>query len=103
MRLRTLAHTEMGDHEEANAAFRRLAATYRELRSLGPDALSSLLPLLTHNNVAVRCWAATHSLEFAPTLAEPVLAKIAQGPGGFVRLDAEMTLDQWHKGELKFP
>ncbi|CAM4522789.1 hypothetical protein COEX109129_40040 [Corallococcus exiguus] len=35
-------------------------------------------------------------------LAEAELERLALGPAGVVRLDAEMTLSEWRAGNMKF-
>jgi hypothetical protein len=91
------------DAERANASADTIATIYRELRRRGPESQAALLTLLDHLNPSVRSWAAAHALEFAPPRGEPVLEKLARGPHGVVRLDAEMTLQEWRKGRLRFP
>jgi hypothetical protein len=94
--------TSDGDHRAANRHHDVIAKIYRELRSRGPSAQSALVPLIHDANDGVRSWAAAHALEFAPERAEPVLEKLAAG-SGLVGFAAEMTLEMWRKGELKFP
>jgi hypothetical protein len=91
------------DLKATNRQHSIISDIYRELRQRGVEAQSSLLPLLEHNDVAVRQWAAAHTLEFAPAKGEPILESIASGPPGMDRFSAEMTLEQWRKGALKFP
>ncbi|MBN9682540.1 MULTISPECIES: DUF2019 domain-containing protein [unclassified Corallococcus] len=91
-----------GKHRSANAQYDKLIATSRELRARGEDGRSALTGLLEDSNPRVRLWAASHALEFAPALAEAELERLAQGPAGVVRLDAEMTLSEWRAGNLKF-
>lgn len=91
-----------GNYRKANRHHDALAAVYRELRSRGTAAQRSLLGLLNHPNAGVRCWAAAHALEFAPDEGEPVLEALTKTPGIFA-LDAEMALQEWRKGALKFP
>ncbi|MFB1483776.1 DUF2019 domain-containing protein [Corallococcus sp. RDP092CA] len=94
--------TVKGAHKSANAQYERLSAARRELRDRGEDGRSALTELLQHSNSNVRLWAASHVLEFAPALAEAELERLAQGPAGAMRLDAEMTLSEWRAGNLKF-
>lgn len=69
----------------------------------GEEGRMALLDLLNHPDPHVRTWAAAHSLEFAPDRAEATLNEVAQSDVGIVSFDAEITLEQWKKGELKFP
>jgi hypothetical protein len=94
--------TARGDHVAANGHHEVVAAIYRELRRRGITAQNELLPLLKDPDPAIKGWAAAHALEFAPDVAEPVLAEIASGRG-MQALNAEMTLDVWRKGKLSFP
>ncbi|RUO89666.1 DUF2019 domain-containing protein [Corallococcus sp. AB018] len=91
-----------GKHRAANTQYARLMAAWRELRNRGEAGRSALTGLLQDSNPRVRLWAASHALEFAPVLAEAELERLAQGPAGVVRLDAEMTLSEWRAGNLKF-
>lgn len=58
---------------------------------------------MKHPAPEVRVWAASHSLGFAPRRARKVLVDIAREHGGFLRLDAEGTLEEWEKGRLRAP
>jgi hypothetical protein len=86
----------------ANRLFDRIMIIYQELRRRGPVAQTLLLPLLNSEDMSVRYWAATHALDFAPALGERALESIIRGPKGLIRFNAEMTLEQWHKGLLSF-
>lgn len=92
--------SERGDYRRANPQHDIVAAVYRELRRR--DEAASLLPLLGHENKAVRAWAGAHALEFAPAEGERVLEELCREPG-VVGLDAKMTLKTWREGELRFP
>jgi|SRR5919109_3997723 hypothetical protein len=94
--------TETGDHRAANRHHDAIAGVYRDLRARGHEAQTALLALLNDSDAYVRSWAAAHALEFAPERGEPVLAALVQR-GGFVGLDAEMTLAEWRQGTLRFP
>ncbi|NBC45912.1 DUF2019 domain-containing protein [Corallococcus exiguus] len=91
-----------GKHRAANTQYARLITAWRELRAQGKDGRSALTGLLQDSNPRVRLWAASHALEFAPVLAEAELERLALGPAGVVRLDAEMTLSEWRAGNMKF-
>ena len=75
---------------------------YVELKSRGPTAQRSMLPLLNHADPEVRCNAAALIMEFAPSQAEPILRSLAQ-LDGFVGYEAEVVLEVWEQGELEFP
>lgn len=91
-----------GDYETANAQHDRLAGAYRELRTLGQEAQGAVLALLDHRDPAVRSWAATHALEFSPMDGERALTDLVQ-EGGIAGFNAEMTLETWRAGDLRFP
>ncbi|MFP2960779.1 DUF2019 domain-containing protein [Myxococcus sp. 1LA] len=91
-----------GNHRAANAQYKRIAAAWRELRRRGREGRSALTDLIRSSNPAVRAWAASHVLEFAPELAEAELERLASGPPSVTRLDAEVTLSEWRAGNLKF-
>jgi hypothetical protein len=93
--------TTIGDYRKANTQYDVIQAVYRELRSLGQPAQHALLGLLDHPEDAVKAWAASHALEFAPKEAEPVLEALSKSSSisGF---SAEMTLKERRKGSLKF-
>ena len=95
--------SETGDYRKANANHTIVASTYRELRSRGLSTQRSLLSLLNHQNDGVRGWAAAHALEFSPEEGEPVLKALAETNSGIIGLDAILTLEEWHKGRLRFP
>jgi hypothetical protein len=92
--------SERGDYRRANPQHDIVAAIYRELRRRGEG--EALLPLLAHDEPAVRSWAGAHALEFSPQEGERVLEELA-AEAGVVGLNAQMTLETWRKGELRFP
>jgi hypothetical protein len=94
--------TTGGDYRAANSNQEILAQIYREIRRRGAEAQREFLKLIAHPDEAVRGWSAGHSLEFSPDQAHRVLEEIAAGPGiwSFV---AQVTLEEWEQGTLKFP
>lgn len=100
--VKTSAHHRFsGRPRRANKAFDRSVEIVNELRSRGPDALSALLPLLAHAEPEVRLGAAARALRFAPEVAKPVLKELAVGPQSLLRFEAEMTLAEYEKGNLR--
>jgi hypothetical protein len=95
-----VAASEQGDHRRANPQHDVLAAIYRELRRR--DEAEALLPLLALHEPAVRSWAGAHALEFSPDEGERVLEALASETG-LVGFNAQMTLETWREGELRFP
>jgi hypothetical protein len=91
-----------GAHRIANAQYKRIAAVWKELRSRGEAGRAVLVQLIGSNDPHVRCWAASHVLEFDPQAAEVELERLASGPPSIVRLDAEIALKEWRAGNLKF-
>ncbi len=92
--------SEDGDYERANPEHDVVAAAYRELRARGEQ--EALLPLLTHDDPGVRVWAGAHALEFFPRDGERVLKDLAAEPG-LAGFNAQMTLETWREGALRFP
>jgi len=96
------AHTAKGAYKKANPQAEIIAACYRELRGRGPRSQAALLTLLDDGESAVRAWAGSHALEFAPDLAEPVLVELAGGES-LTAFGSRMTLREWRAGRLVFP
>ena len=92
-----------GTSDEANQAARVIAEVYAELRRRGEAAQHALLALLEHADPAVRGWAGAHALDFAPEHGESVLTALSQEYDDVVGFNAEMTLQVWRAGELRFP
>ena len=90
-----------GNYKEANKQYDLLASVFREIRLRGKEAEDMLLGLLRHNEDAVKGWAASHALRFAPNDAEAVLVKLSESGKMPWSFDAEMTLKEWRKGNLK--
>jgi hypothetical protein len=44
-----------------------------------------------------------HALDFAPEQGEAVLSALSEQYDGVAGFNAEMTLDVWRQGELRFP
>ncbi len=79
-----------------------VASVYRELRRR--ESESVLLVLLDSPDAGVRSWSAAHALEFAPAEGEPVLTALAEArDSGLIGFSAEMTLQEWREGRLRFP
>jgi hypothetical protein len=93
--------SESGDHRAINRAHDELQRAYRSLRGRGAER--RLLELLGHPDAGVRLWAATHTLALSSEDAEKTLIALQQDERPLVRTDARMTLELWHKGELKLP
>jgi integrase len=96
------AATSGGDSNAANRHHDAVAGIYRELRRRGQEAPRALLQHLDDRDPWVRCWAASHALEFAPLDGERVLSELATS-GGLEGFTAKTTLAEWRKGTLRFP
>ena len=93
---------QVGNTRAADKVGGVIATAYRELRQRGVQAQTALLPLLEHPDPSVRIWAASHTLEFEPEQAEPVLEKLA-GEDSLQGFSGDMTLRVWKDGSLRFP
>lgn len=93
--------TERGDYKRGNRSYETIATAYREIRRRGVK--SELLELLKDADLGVRGWAASHCLEFAPDEAAPILLSIVRSAHGPLALSAEMVLEEWKAGTLRFP
>jgi hypothetical protein len=94
--------TNGGDSDAANRAHDQVAQAYSEIRSRGSGVQDKLLPLLDDPDPGVRSWAGAHALEFSPKKGERALRKVA-GEDGLIAFSAEMTLETWKAGTLRFP
>ena len=72
--------TKAGDNKTVNREYAKIRAVHQALRGRGPDGLKSLLILLNHQDPSVRGWAAAHTLELAPSLAEAKLEALRPPP-----------------------
>ena len=99
--MRRFATHFMGDDREAwdvetsNTIMTELGAVRDELQSR--DALSALLPLLDHKNIAVRNDAAACCLPVAPERAVPVLEAIIAGTDRIEQNNASWALRLWRE------
>ena len=91
-----------GRPRHTNRHYEVVNAVYRELCSRGPEAQRTLLLLLNDPEPAIRVWAASHALEFAPDKGARVLERIVSDGVRHHKLTAEMVLDEWRKGKLSF-
>ena len=96
------ATVEARSPREINRYHDVIARTYRDLRRRGLESQMALLDLLTNPDAGVQCWAAAHALEFAPDRGEPVLTQLARR-NDLLGFGAEMTLQEWRAGRLRFP
>ena len=66
------------------------------------NRLEELMSLLSHENLYVRLWAATHCLQFPNSGAEEILCELARLKGSVVALSAHTSLFGWRNGMAKF-
>lgn len=95
-------YSAKGVYKKANPQAELAISCYRELRSRGTPAEARLLELLEDDDPAVRVWAASHVLEFAPGQAEEALIEREAGTS-LAAFTARMTLREWRAGRLAFP
>lgn len=97
------AFTKTGEYKKVNAAYYSLVRVYKEIKRRGLPAQMAFLVLLDSDVLSVRVWVASFALEFAPGRAEPTLNEIVKTAKGHPRTDAEMVLQEWKSGNLRFP
>jgi hypothetical protein len=90
--------TEQGDYKTANKNYAIIAKVVTFLKER--TELYSLLQFLDHSSDGVKGWAATYLLPIEELRAIRALEEIAKG-SGIGSLDAETTLSEWRKGNLK--
>ena len=90
--------TEQGDYIVANKNYKKIVESITYLKS--ENALDSLLLFLNNESVGVRIWAATYVLKTDEKAGVKILKEIIK-QGGILSLNAEMTLNEWEKGNLK--
>ncbi|RVT98131.1 hypothetical protein EOD41_17320 [Mucilaginibacter limnophilus] len=88
---------EVGDSKTANKSYDKTIKAVKVLKSNG--SISSLLPLLNDNRLAVRMTAAIFLLSKYENISLPVLEAIASSEG-ILAFTAEMTITEWKKGNL---
>jgi hypothetical protein len=91
-------NTRIQDPKVANRWARVLHKLYKKL-SVTDEGKESILTLLSDPSPHVRCWAATHALEWAVPIARSVLEELrdSNGPCSF---DATIVLRELDKGRL---
>jgi hypothetical protein len=89
------------DHKKGNKAFDQLMQAAKEIRLTCADGGESFFTkLLTHDMPHVVSKAAFNLIPFNPKLARKTYERLAKGPPGEVRFNAEMTLKEWKAGNL---
>jgi len=90
-----------GDAKKGDRFFDEIEKVFLSIRKLGDEGLDGLSGLLVHQSEGVRLWAAAHLLNYPRYHSEQVLKTII-GSGTVLGLTAEITLDQWKNGMLKY-
>jgi hypothetical protein len=88
------------DSKTANKQYDVLAAIEKELKKR-PEGHAAITNAMKSDDRGVRYCAAILALSVSPREAEAVLEEIASGPRGMLRLSAEVTLEEWRKGNFE--
>jgi hypothetical protein len=89
------------DHKKGNKAFDRLMRAAKQIRLTHHDGGAKFFTsLLSHDKPHVVSAAALNLIPFNPKLARKTYERLAKGSPGEVRLDAEITLEEWKAGRL---
>lgn len=93
-------YEEIGDSKNGNKQYKIIHSIYLLLKK--ENRLEELIELLDHENPYVRSWAAGYTLQIFPLRAEKILEELTDIKSKPVGFNAEMTLREWRKGNLKF-
>ena len=93
--------TAEGDHIIANNNHDLIVLSAKYLRQ--KNLIRELSKFFNHDNIGVRIWAATFSLEENENKAKEILKEISQKHIAHHSFTAEMTLEEWNCGNLKLP
>lgn len=94
---------EKGISQQTNRQFEEMKKLAKAIYDAGE--IERLKELIMHENIDVRYYAAAYLLPVDAKLAETELEKISQCYGktlGTTAFNAEMTLKEWRKGNIKF-
>jgi hypothetical protein len=90
-----------GDAKTGNKQYRIIKKIRGNLKSNPEYGIEKLAPFLQHPSENVRLQTACSLLSIMPKQAKEVLLEVAASRG-LVALNAQMTLSEWEKGNLKF-
>lgn len=90
-----------GDSKTGNKQYRIINSISRDLKTNLKYGIESLIPFLDHPNANVRLTTAFFLIPIMPEQVRTVLVELSAGRGT-VAFNAEMTLSEWDKGNLKF-
>lgn len=94
--------TDLGNSRKINRAFDKFINAYVDLKQNKDVAISLLNQYLNNENDYVSMICASFLLEFEEDKAIKKLEEISKR-NGFCAFEAEITLEEWKKGALKFP
>lgn len=92
---------EEGDAEESNRQFQIIEDSFKTLKQQGAAGLESIAALLKADNPGVRLWSAAHLLNYPEYGSLLVLEKLKRS-SSVLALTAEITLEQWRNGNLRY-
>ena len=90
-----------GDSKTGNKQYRIIQDIRRDLKANSKYGIEKLIPFLDHSSANVRLTTAFCLIPILPEQVRKVLITLAAGRGS-VAFNAEMTLSEWEKGNLKF-
>lgn len=91
--------SETGDWKTVNKNYDIVSECYAKLKS-SAEGRKKIIELMDDLNKYAQLWAATHSLPLDHR-AQEKLSLLSKEPG-ILGFNAEMTLEEWRKGNLKF-
>lgn len=92
---------ENGDARESNRQFQVVESSFKALKEQGAVGLKSIAALLSSEISGVRLWSAAHLLNYPEYKSLLVLEKL-KASSSILALTAEITLEQWRNGTLKY-
>lgn len=92
---------ETGDAEKSDKCFDEIESAFRKLKQQGRSGLAAISNLLESDHDGVKLWAAAHLLNYPEFNSLPVLEKL-RASSTILAMTAEVTLDQWRNGQLKY-
>lgn len=91
--------SENGNYKSANKNHKLILESAKYLKST--NSIFELRKLYNHENMGVRIWAATYSLEDCEKNAKKVLKNISKQKINHHSFTAKITLEEWISGNLK--
>ena len=98
-----IMHSDFSNTKKANKGADQVHACYNILRET-EEGRQVIIAMMDDSDPGVRGWAAVHSLQWVPQRARAVLEALSQSKDipWQTSFDAEMTLKEYDKGNLKF-